>query len=380
MSTLLFIALSLLFCGALAQTNGNLTLQLLSDYPAGSSCLDGSPYGYYLRPGNESSKWIIHHQGGGWCYNLEECAQRALTVLGTSKLWTPTTYSWGGLLSYEASQNPNFYNWTVAILYYCDGSSFSSWRDEPLTSGSQKVYFRGHGNLLAASNDMLAKGLAKATDVIITGCSAGGLSTYLHLDYWRSIIPSAATVKGVADAGWFLDTNSVYGHSIYTPEMTTAWDLFNNTAGVNQGCIAQYTASNETWRCFFAEYTYPHIQTPIFMVNSKYDSWQIPNIYALPCYSNLKNCNATELNQLLQYGQTFLSTLTAIQASSQDGIWVDPCYQHCQTIGTYWNQVTVPLADGTLISGYEAFSSWYYGKPAIQAIDTCDYPCNPTCG
>ncbi len=38
-----------------------------------------------------------------------------------------------------------------------------------------------------------------------------GLATYLHVDFWRSIIPQSTTVKGIADAGWFLDTLSVYG-------------------------------------------------------------------------------------------------------------------------------------------------------------------------
>jgi len=283
-------------------------------------------------------------------------------------------------MSDQPSQNPNFYNWNVAILYYCDGGSFSGFVENPVPYNSQKIYYRGKGNLIAASNDMLNnKGLNKATDVIITGCSAGGLSTYLHLDYWRSVIPSSATVKGVADAGWFLDTSSVYGHSIYTPEMQNVFYMMNSTNGVNSNCIAANKANNMTWKCIFAEYTYPHIQTPIFMVNSKYDSWQIPNIYALPCYANLKDCNATELSQLLAYGQTFLGTLAGIEASTKDGLWVDACYTHCQTVGTYWNVVKVPTTDGTQISGYDAFSNWYFNKPEIKAVDTCSYPCNPSC-
>jgi hypothetical protein len=28
-------------------------------------CLDGSPGAYYFLAGNESTKWYIHHQGGG---------------------------------------------------------------------------------------------------------------------------------------------------------------------------------------------------------------------------------------------------------------------------------------------------------------------------
>jgi len=96
---------------------------------------------------------------------------------------------------------------------------------------SNRFIERGKNNLIAASNDLLkVRGLVNATDVIITGCSAGGiyfiynlliflniyfvilgLSTYIHTDFWRSIIPETAKVRGVGDAGWFLDTNSVSG-------------------------------------------------------------------------------------------------------------------------------------------------------------------------
>lgn len=38
-----------------------------------------------------------------------------------------------------------------------------------------------------------------------------GLSTFIHLDYWREQFPVTTKVRGIADAGFFLDTNSVYG-------------------------------------------------------------------------------------------------------------------------------------------------------------------------
>ena len=104
--------------------------------------------------------------------------------------------------------------------------------------------------------------------------------------------------------------------------------------GVNQDCIAGYTSKGETWRCFFAQvhickgknskrlltcyfcsssapppptpppppalfpppppppppntpthpqYTYPYIKSPIFALNSQYDTWQLANILQLGC-------------------------------------------------------------------------------------------------
>lgn len=36
------------------------------------------------------------------------------------------------------------------------------------------------------------RGLDKATDVVISGCSAGGLATYLHVDNWANRLKTEA--------------------------------------------------------------------------------------------------------------------------------------------------------------------------------------------
>ena len=72
---------------------GGLPLTLLTGEAArGSACLDGSPYGYYFRAATStagSTRWTVWMQGGGWCYNEAECADRAQSRLGSSKFWDP---------------------------------------------------------------------------------------------------------------------------------------------------------------------------------------------------------------------------------------------------------------------------------------------------
>ena len=75
--------------------------------------------------GDGASKWIIHLEGGGWCYDEEACVARSKTPLGTSKLWHPTMDFTSGLLSDDQESNPDFYTWNVAFLGYCDGASFA---------------------------------------------------------------------------------------------------------------------------------------------------------------------------------------------------------------------------------------------------------------
>ena len=50
------------------------------------------------------------------------------------------------------------------------------------------------------------QGLKLATDVVVSGCSAGGLATYLHVDDWASMFSKSVKVVGMPDSGFFLGT------------------------------------------------------------------------------------------------------------------------------------------------------------------------------
>jgi Pectinacetylesterase len=47
---------------------------------------------------------------------------------------------------------------------------------------------------------------------LLTGCSAGGLATYIHCDDFRALLPNAGTVKCMADGGFFLDVYVLINH------------------------------------------------------------------------------------------------------------------------------------------------------------------------
>ena len=93
-------------------------------------CLDGSPPGYYIREGTGSGadKWILHQEGGGWCFTTEDCYNRSKTDLGSSKGWPPSVSTSGiGFLSDDKDVNPDFYSWTAVYMKYCDGASFAGY-------------------------------------------------------------------------------------------------------------------------------------------------------------------------------------------------------------------------------------------------------------
>jgi O-palmitoleoyl-L-serine hydrolase len=65
------------------------------------------------------------------------------------------------------------------------------------------LHMRGRRNLDAVLAYLDAVGglLTTATDVVMTGTSAGGLATYLHADVLRRALPASATLVALPDAG-----------------------------------------------------------------------------------------------------------------------------------------------------------------------------------
>ena len=101
----------------------------LIDNNTNARCIDGTPAGYYIRPGSGDgiNKWSIHFEGGGWCYSLSSCIQRSETVLGSSKDY-PKCQLNKAFHHYESTNkhlNPMLYNWNMVRVKYCDGTSFA---------------------------------------------------------------------------------------------------------------------------------------------------------------------------------------------------------------------------------------------------------------
>eukprot|EP00731_Ephydatia_muelleri_P030436 Em0021g959a len=96
---------------------------------------------------------------------------------------------------------------------YCDGASFSGNVDTPVPwNSTTTIYFRGLKVLNAVLQSLLDAGMKDASEVILTGCSAGGLATYIHADYVAGFIPPQAKYRALSDAGYFLDIPTIYGN------------------------------------------------------------------------------------------------------------------------------------------------------------------------
>lgn len=170
---------------------------------AGAVCLDGSPPAYHLdRGAGSGAGWLLQFEGGGWCNDARSCAERAGTRRGSTRLMNKLEV-FSGVLSDDPAKNPDFYNWNRVKLRYCDGGSFAG--DSEFINGTSIIYMRGQRIWDAIITDLFRKGLATAQQVLLSGCSAGGLATFFHCDDLQERLGGATTVKCMSDAGFFLD-------------------------------------------------------------------------------------------------------------------------------------------------------------------------------
>jgi hypothetical protein len=327
---------------------------------AGAVCLDGSPGGYQIRPGKPGNdRWVVFHQGGGWCNSDENCAARANTALGSSN--HPNKYSWGATYSdpYEGSQlflTPPFDTATLVYALYCDGGSWAGNATAPVmarpnsSAPMQKVFYRGRPLLDALYTHLLGAGLSSASELLFGGCSAGALTVYMHADYVASRMPRTVKVVALADAMFSIDTPDAQG-SLAAPERF-AWIFtgMNCSGSVNQECLR---ANPNGTACMFGASTAPFVKTPLFVLNSKFDTWQAGGIIgAGKCGSKITTCPPAIQSFWKSYGMRMVETLKALPP--QHGGFLSNCQAHCQAGSGAWHSRTI---DGTSMGG--AFTSWY---------------------
>ena len=118
----------------------------------GAVCLDGTPAGYYERPGLSDS-WMIELEGGGWCISEEDCLSRSKTDIGSSSSWPPTGCPGmdggsNGMFSNNCNVS-SFCNWTAIHLNYCDGASFAGYKPVPIVVQGYARYYCGFAVHLA---------------------------------------------------------------------------------------------------------------------------------------------------------------------------------------------------------------------------------------
>ena len=158
-----------------------------------AKCLDGSPAVYYIAANASSSSWVVYvhahtppdphaharpctplhaqaqatprprsrprpqaqaHasrrwlEGGGICFNLTDCAQRAKGRLGSSSSYNASIDAPKGMLSSDPAANPDLHTWNRVFVPYCSGDVWMGTKRAAVNpfpqEGAWRGYFHGH--------------------------------------------------------------------------------------------------------------------------------------------------------------------------------------------------------------------------------------------
>ena len=248
----------------------------------GGVCLDGSPPAYYLRTGKDLgiNRWIIHFNGGAWCFDEGACLERSKSSLGSTKHLPPSPPIIEGINSPDPQVNPDFYDWNLVWVVYCDGASFTGNRVQPVTVDGQQIYFRGKKVLDTIIDDLISKGMGRAERVILTGSSAGSMTAMFAIDYLGSRLPNTP-VHALSDAGFFLETAKMGGKSVGAM-FKKIFDFQNSSSGLDQDCVGAFGPVH-SWQCFLPEHTFKFINQPVFILNAAYDVWALIYFRGINC-------------------------------------------------------------------------------------------------
>jgi hypothetical protein len=276
---------------------------------------------------------------------------------------------------------------TRRYVHYCDGMSYTGDLDDPVVVSGKPLFYRGRRLRDAVVSYLLGvAGMASATDVVVSGTSAGGLGVYLNLDAIRAQIPSAVRVRGLASAGFFVS----YGDD-YPSQMMALARAQNSSGALSPQCRATMAAKGQPPEaCIFPENFAEYLKTPVFALQSEFDTWQLAHIANVSAEnaSAVENFSAvirSRMGPLIHAASTPPAHLDAAAAhigrgggGAPHGVWLSSCLTHGLAAAPEWVDATI---EG--VHEWEAVALWLSGALDNGGnrtwLDCTSYGCDHTC-
>ncbi|CAH9072572.1 unnamed protein product [Cuscuta epithymum] len=353
------------------------TILIKSAIADGAVCLDGSPPAYNWDAGHGSSahNWLVHLGGGGWCLNSTiyehhkeayagSCIKRAETDIGSSFRMSDH-YPFNGIFS-DKKNDTYFYNWNRVIVRYCDGASFSGDVDQP--DPETKLFYRGARIYKAVINELMAKGMKDAQNVILAGGSAGGIGAMIHCDHFRSLFHPSVNVKCYADSSFFLKLKDPKHAKYFKTVFGTVVELQQVAKALPAECISKRSAAS----CFFPKHLVKYIKTPIYFLNSAFDSYQIRTTFSERLHERIEKHTVTpsDMKLLRSFRQQLINALPT--PSATNGYVVTSQFGH--SFGP--KSLKVPMFPQNTKSKTleEALVQWFFNEGRFHIVDPNDEP------
>jgi len=153
----------------------------------GMTCRDGSSTGIGVRLQPGASAVMIYFQGGGFCADGESCRQNANVPFAGANYGEAKFQNWArgmgqrGIFNTRRAKNP-VSKWNHVLIPYCTGDLHGGTRRNAVVPGvAQPQQFVGKSNYAHALK-LIAPYFRNASDVGISGSSAGGLGVILNYE------------------------------------------------------------------------------------------------------------------------------------------------------------------------------------------------------
>lgn len=192
--------------------------------PADCMCSDGSEFTYFVRRA-DPTKVVFFLEGGGACFSAETCNPDSNTYKRT------VGYEGGfgtdgdpsGIFDFSNPMNP-FANYSFVFVPYCTGDVHIGNATTDYGDGvvvEHKGYVNGSTAL-----DAMATLFPDATELVVTGESAGSVPTPLYAGMASDLLPAARITVLADGSGAYPDVpgiNAVIGSAWGTMNAVPAW-------------------------------------------------------------------------------------------------------------------------------------------------------------
>lgn len=283
----------------------------------------------------------------------------------TSKLLAATATFGSGILTDKVSQNPIFASYTKVLLPYCTSDDFSG--NAGAYPGMPWSFMGSHVTPAVIRTLLQYHGLNQATDVVVSGGSAGGEAIYPNVDNIKNNLLPNVNVWAINDSGWFLASDPYYAHTCKDAGSCT------EQAGIQKGAVTWNpvvdadcaAGESQKWRCLMGPFVGRYIQTPMFLFQFRFDLAQMGH----DGIGNNPNASASEM----QYAVQSAANLTSSMASEKY-VFLPSCYHHTIITQAAWSKMSI---QGTSL--WDALRMFLKGQ-SVRLIDSCNtVGCNPTC-
>ncbi len=245
-------------------------------------CLDGSVAGYYAQPAPnaaDKTKFVIYLNGGGECDQEYPCKYQLTSALGSSKYFASEVDASGWFFASDyCLYNPTFCGWNHVYNPYCT-QDLHSGQVKEATDKTWGMYFAGHHVMTAMLDEMdRTMGMKDATEIILSGASAGGIGVWMNVDYIAKRYPNAR-VTALTIAGFYFYATYYTGPDATPPSgmgdfresaFPVTYDLYQ--AYVDQSCkYAMELKGQHPGACMLANNSFPYIEVDSFAIQALTD-------------------------------------------------------------------------------------------------------------